>query len=106
MVDVSAPLAAGKAHAAVTEPVINAPVKPDVTTPVARVPEVNAAGKAPVSRGPEQAHRGRHDPGSRNPVVSFLLVRPISRRPEVSRPRAHGLLVHRQRGRSDTHRNA
>src|ERR1700757_1339433 len=49
----ASPFAADEADAAVTEAVVNAAVESDVRSPVARVPDVKAAGEAPVARGPE-----------------------------------------------------
>src|ERR1700758_543790 len=73
----SSPLAADEADAAVTEAVVNAAVESDVRAPVARVPNVKAAGEAPVAWGPEHAHARWSDPYAGNPVVAVRAIGPV-----------------------------
>src|SRR5208282_3312459 len=102
----ASPLSAEEAHAAVSEPVINAAVEADVRSPIAGMPAIEAARKAPVTGGPEHAHR-RDYPRAGNPVIAAVFIpSPITRSPEISRARTDGLRIYRQRGRSDPHRDA
>src|SRR5690242_7267388 len=48
-----APFAAPETHAGVAVPVINSAVEPDVWSPVAAMPNVNAFRKAPISGSPK-----------------------------------------------------
>src|ERR1700689_4463853 len=80
----ASPFAAHEAHAAVAETVVNAAIEPNVRTPVACVPAVNTAPKAPVARCPEHADARRSYPYAGHPVVANRAVGPISWRPKIS----------------------
>src|SRR5579859_6731284 len=66
----ASPFAADEADAAVTEAVVNAAVESNVRAPVARVPDVKAAGETPVAGCPEHADPRRGDPHAGNPEVA------------------------------------
>jgi hypothetical protein len=70
---VAAPLAAGKAEAAVTEAVVDAAVIADVPSPVAFMEEETAAFPTPVAGSPEQARSGSGHPRAGNPIVAGLI---------------------------------
>jgi hypothetical protein len=102
--DAAAPLAAGKADAPVAEPVVHAAVVAHVRSPVAIMEEIAAAGPAPVAGRPQQAGLGRWNPRAGNPIVTaVLVVSPVTGRPHQAGFRARGLLVDRQRRRSNPH---
>src|SRR5271165_3152933 len=69
----ASPLAAGKANATVSETVVNSAIEADVRSPIASVPAIEAAGKAPVTWRPEQAYRRNH-PCAGNPEVSIHVI--------------------------------
>jgi hypothetical protein len=92
-----APIAALVAYADIAEPIVNAPIKAHVRTPVACMPQVHAISPAPISGRPKQPNFRRKHPGSWNPVIAIGTPRPISRRPNITRSRAVGLHVDRER---------
>src|SRR5208282_1968054 len=101
------PFAAVEAVAAVAESVINAAIKSNLRPPITGIPNVHALVPAPVTGGPKQARFGRFDPRTGNPVVAIVITpSPIAGSPQIPRSRADGLLVHRQSGRANAHRNA
>jgi len=97
----TAPFAAGKADAHISEPVVNTTVVADVRAPITCVEEIVSAFKSPVGRGPQKARLGSRYPGARNPVIAVVTISPIARRPKISIFRARRLLIHRQYRRSD-----
>ncbi len=98
----SAPFSAGKAHAAITEAVVNSTVEADVRAPITTTPCVNTVGPSPVARGPQQAYR-RYHPGSGYPVVAVIVIPgPVAGRPHMAGAGADRLGVNGQRRRSDT----
>jgi hypothetical protein len=98
---VSAPLAAGKADAHVTEAIVDTAVIADVLAPVAVMEEVMSAFKAPVGGRPEVARLGSRHPGAGNPVITVLAVRPVAGGPEVAVFGAGWLFVNGEHGRGD-----
>jgi hypothetical protein len=94
-----APVAALIPIAVVAVTVIHSAVKPDVGTPVAVVPVVAAAIKAPVTRRPQRSDVRRHDPFTRDPVITSRGIRPVAWSPDVVIARALRLIVIGQRGR-------
>jgi hypothetical protein len=102
--DAAAPLAAGKADAPVAEAVVHAAVVAHVRTPVAGMEDVHSVFPAPVVGRPQQAGRGRGNPGAGNPIVAaVLVVGPITGRPHQARFRARRLIVDGQRRRRNPH---
>src|SRR5271163_2507792 len=99
----TAPLATGAANAAVAEAVINPTVEADVRAPVAAVPAVNAAGKAPIARRPKNANPGRLHPNTGNPIIARVPVRPVAGGPEIARSGERGLHIHGQSRWSNVH---
>src|SRR5277367_765167 len=99
----TAPLAADEAYAAETEAVVNATIEAHVRAPIAAVPSVGAADKAPVAGSPENADSRRLHPNAGNPVVARVTVAPVAGGPEIARGGQWGLHVHRQNRRSHVH---
>src|SRR5271157_4071379 len=96
----ASPLAAEETYAAVSEAVVNSAVEANMRPPVASVPAVEAASETPIARSPEHADRRDH-PCAGDPIVAaYVIPRPITRGPEISRTRANGLRINRQRGRA------
>src|SRR5260370_38583747 len=77
-------------------------VESNVRAPVAGIPDIEAFSPTPIARGPQHANYRRLNPGSGNPVVAVLPVRPISGLPNVAGLGWRRLQVHRQRRGSDT----
>lgn len=92
------PTTAFVAMADISEPVVDPSIEADVRAPVARVPGVEAAAPSPIARGPEKANLGCHHPCTRNPVIAFVPVRPITGCPDVTIAGTKRLRVHRQGG--------
>ena len=92
-----APVTAFITVAEIAEAVHHASIEADLRRPVARIPDVEAVYEAPISRRPQQAHRGRLDPRPRNPVVAVWTVVPVARYEDVAGRRDRRLLVHRDR---------
>src|SRR6266852_6089297 len=80
---IAAPMASHKPDASVPKAVVNAAVESYVRPPVARMPSVKSAFKAPIARRPEHTGSRRRHPNSRDPIVTLGPIRPISGRPEV-----------------------
>ena len=91
------PVAAVVAVTGVAEAVVHAAVIADARTPVAGVPEIQAVAPAPVAGRPQRALERRKDPRSRHPVVADGSIGPVTRRPDVARPRRERLHVDGQR---------
>src|SRR5271163_3567204 len=104
--DSAIPASPDEANAAIAESIINAAVESNVRAPIACMENVPAAAPAPISRSPEKADSWRHNPCAGHPEITIRPISPISRGPEVSRTRADGLVIYRQRRRSDMHRDA
>src|ERR1700683_179437 len=100
------PVSATIAHTAVAEAVVDAAVEADFRTPIAAIPGKSVVAPTPIAGSPEQASFRRFNPGARNPEVAFIAIRPVARRPQIAGRGNHGLLIHRQRGRSDCDRHA
>ena len=78
--------------------VIDSAIESDYGSPITGVPQISAIRVAPVSWRPKKSNLGRHHPRSRYPVVPVrLVIRPKTRLPKITRPRAQRLFVHRQR---------
>src|ERR1700722_216844 len=102
----AAPLAPGKAHAPVTEPVVDAAVEADVRTPISGVPRVKSPAPAPIAGRPKLPNRSNY-PGSRNPVITAVIVPgPVPWSPDKTGAGADGLRVNGKCRRADPHRNA
>ncbi len=102
LIHVTAPPAADETDTTVATPVINTAVESNVRAPVAGIPDIEAFSPTPIARGPQHANYRRLNPGSGNPVVAVLPVRPISGLPNVAGIGWRRLQVHRQRRWSDT----
>src|SRR5580704_637442 len=92
------PTAAGKAHAEVTESIVDPAIKPYGRPPIPRVEEECIAAPTPPAWGPEETNLGSQHPRARYPVVigSVVIPIPIPRRPEITVAGADRLLIHRQ----------
>jgi hypothetical protein len=100
------PVATLIAIATVAEAVVDAAVETYLRSPVAIVEHVRAVIPAPVAGGPEQARFGSFHPGAWHPVIAFVAVGPIARRPDVALSRRHRLRVDGERWGSDIDGNA
>jgi len=100
------PISAPIADTTVAKAVVDATVEADTLAPIAFIPGKGIAAPTPITGGPEQASGWRLDPCARDPEVAFIPVRPIAGRPQVANGGNHGLLINRQRGRSDRNRHA
>jgi hypothetical protein len=100
------PISAFIAGTAIAVAVVDAAIKADMRTPVAFIPGIGIAAPAPITGSPEQARFGSHHPRTRHPVVAFIPVSPVARRPQVTIGGGHRLLVYRQRRGSDRDRHA
>jgi hypothetical protein len=102
-----APFAAAEALAAVSKAVVDSTVEADMRAPVTAIPNVDAVVPSPVSRSPQQARFGRFHPGAGHPVVAIVVIPcPISGSPHITFAGTNGLLVNRQGGWTDAHRDA
>jgi hypothetical protein len=79
-----APFAAAESHTAVAKAVVNPSIETDVRPPIALVPDIGSIHPAPVAGRPEQTRSWSWDPGSRNPVISFIAPSPVPWRPHVA----------------------
>ncbi len=95
------PVPALVAFSAVAVAVIHATVEADFGPPVSIVKSVRAIVPAPVARRPKQASLRSFDPCAGHPVVAFIAVGPVARRPNIALTGRDRLRVDRQRGRSD-----
>jgi hypothetical protein len=95
------PIAALVALATVTEAIVDAAIETDLRSPVAVVKRVSAIIPAPVAGGPKQASFGRFYPRARHPVIAFVAVGPIARRPDVALSRNNRLRVDGESGGSN-----
>jgi hypothetical protein len=68
-----APFSTDKAHASISEAVVNAAVKSDMRSPIATVPRVEAVVPAPVAGSPQHPD-GSDYPGARHPVVAIIVA--------------------------------
>jgi hypothetical protein len=100
------PISALVADAAIAEAIVDAAVKPYIFTPVTAMPGVHVISPTPITRSPEKANLGSHHPGSRNPEVTFISIRPVAGRPYITIAGSHWLHVHRQSWRSQCDRHA
>jgi hypothetical protein len=99
----TAPLAAGKADAAVAVAVVHAAVVADVAAPIALMEAIVAVGPAPVVGRPQRAFIGSWNPGAGHPVVVSIVigVGPIAGRPHQIGLRADRLHIDGQLRRSE-----
>src|SRR5208337_1464979 len=100
------PISAFIADTTVAEAVVDATVEADMRPPVAFIPREGTAAPAPITGSPEEANFGSHHPRTRHPEVALITISPVAGRPQITVRGDHGLLVHRQRGRSDRDRHA
>src|SRR5208337_2325200 len=90
----------------IADAVVDATVEADMRPPVAFIPREGTAAPAPITGSPEEANFGSHHPRTRHPEVALITISPVAGRPQITVRGDHGLLVHRQRGRSDRDRHA
>src|ERR1019366_11733 len=88
------PVTAPEADSKVSKAVVDAAVVSNCASPVAGIPAVFSVDERPVSGSPESFLIWRLDPGSVHPVVTIVVVGPVSRSPYVAVGRGHGLHVH------------
>jgi hypothetical protein len=96
----AAPFSTGKAHTHIAESVVHAAVVANVCAPIAAMEEIMTAFPAPIRRRPKKARLRSGNPRARHPIVAFIAVSPITRRPHISIFRAWWLHIdwqHRRR---------
>src|SRR5580658_1559320 len=100
------PTSARKTHAEVTESITDPAIEPNLGPPVTLVKDKCVTTPAPVAWGPEESDFWRHYPSARYPVViaGIVIPIPVTGRPDITVAWANGLLIHRQRRRSDRDR--
>jgi hypothetical protein len=101
--DLAAPLAAGKAEAAITVAVVHAAIVTDVPAPVAGMEDVETVRPAPVARRPQSTGIGRRNPSAGNPIVAVVAIGPVTGNPHQTGLRAIGLHIDRQYRRRNTY---
>src|SRR5215470_7535511 len=99
------PVPSSKAYTAIAEAVVNPAVETDMRTPIARVPDIDAACPPPITRGPEKAGLRGQNPRAGNPIVAIVAVSPVAGSPDVASARAERLFVNGQRRRADMNRD-
>ena len=97
------PVAAFIAPTGVSVAVVDPAVETYHRTPVAFAPDVSTVIRIPrpIAGSPECPLKWRKYPGAWNPEVTVRPPSPITRRPDITRAGAVGLLVHGQRFRCD-----
>jgi hypothetical protein len=91
----TSPSTADKSHTAIAKAIIETAIKPYVWTPVARMPQIRTTGEAPIPGSPQDAHAGWRDPDAGHPVVPYVAIGPISRRPKIAGNRTRRLRIDR-----------
>jgi len=76
--------------------VADAAVEADFRSPVAFVEDVVIAVATPVAGSPEIADFRSADPRSGNPIIIFVSISPLARRPDIAVPGDEGLLINGQ----------
>jgi hypothetical protein len=77
------PIRAVIATAGITVAVVDAAIKANMRTPVARVPLVDVIVVAPPGRRPKRAYIRGHNPGAWNPVIAGTGIAPVAWRPNI-----------------------
>jgi hypothetical protein len=103
---VAAPVPALETDTAISEAVVHTAVKPNMRSPIATVPDVDAVGPTPVARRPQHAGRRRLYPCTGHPIVVTVIPSPVARRPDVARRGQRRLHVDRQFRWSDVDGNS
>ncbi len=99
------PTAAKEADATIAIAIVHTAVEANVGAPITNMPKVGAAAPSPIAGGPQKSWTWRQNPGSGNPEVARIPVRPVARRPQIPVPRTNRLRVNRQHGGSNVHGN-
>ena len=96
------------AFAEISEAVINPAIETYVRPPVAFMEKKSVAAPTPITGRPEVADLRSLDPCAGHPVVvaDIVVVGPVAGRPDIAIAGASRLLVHGQRGRADSDRDA
>src|SRR5215472_17067915 len=84
VIDSAAPLSAHETNSGIAIAVIDSTIKPNVRTPVARIPHIETLPPTPVARGPQHTDYRRLDPRTGNPIVAVRTVSPKAGRPDVA----------------------
>src|SRR5258708_4835598 len=100
------PTSAFETLAEVTKSVIDPAIKTNFRAPETFVPEEYIPAPTPPARGPQETDFRSEHPRARHPVVILTVVIPIpvSRRPDITLAWTNGLLIYRQRRRSECNR--
>src|SRR3974390_1601677 len=100
------PASALEAPAKISKPVVDAAIEPHMRSPVAVIKEKRAVDPRPIWWRPEQPNFRSQYPCARDPVIAAVVVPcPVTRRPNVAITGTNGLLVNRQSGRAESHRD-
>src|SRR6202011_1476386 len=102
------PTPAFVAFSKITEAIIDPAVETNHRTPIAVIENKTLAAPTPVTRSPQEANFRRHHPSARHPVViiEIVAIGPVAGCPNVAVLRTKGLLIDRQRGRSERNQHA
>lgn len=87
------PIAAIEASTEVAESIVDAAVESDRKSPIAGIPDVDAAAPAPITGRPEPTYIGRKDPSAVDPVVATIAPCPVAGRPDIAVTGAFRLLI-------------
>jgi len=102
----TSPVTAIKAGACIAEAIVNSAIKTNHWSPISGVPQIEPVGKTPVARCPQQSGLRWQDPCAGHPIIPIVIViRPITRHPNIARAGAYRLSVDRQDRRADSHRH-
>src|SRR5262249_44801299 len=75
---------AHKSNSTVSESVVHATIEADMRAPITGMKHIHAFVPAPIAWRPQHARLRRRHPYSWHPVISFIAVSPIARRPHVT----------------------
>ena len=96
----SAPLSADKTYSHVTIAIIDSAVVADAVSPVAVMKPIPSVFPTPPGRRPESANVRSGHPLTGDPVITVVIVGPVTGRPQPTLFRTWRLLVDGQYGRS------
>jgi hypothetical protein len=101
------PAAADKTDATIAAAIITPAIEADVCAPVAAMPAIYTADKAPVTGRPQKAGLGRSNPDTGNPIIPIdVIIGPVTGRPQVPLNGTRRLYIDREGWRRRPDRNA
>src|SRR5437773_1240248 len=104
---IAVPTSADKVKTKIAEAVNDSSVKTHTRTPVALIENKSAIAPGPIGRSPQETDFGSQHPRARHPVIVAVVIvpGPVTGRPEITVARTKWLVVHRQCGRTERHRD-